>query len=60
MVQLVADTAEVPDGREPALIENVWGVRSDDELRVEKRRVIVGILKEAQNVPDEDLLNLRV
>ncbi len=60
MVQLVADAAKVPDGREPALIENVRGMRSDDDLRVEERRVIAGILKQAQHVPDEDLLNLRV
>ena len=60
MIQLVANTAEVPDGREPALIEDVRRVRGDNELRVEKRCVIVGILKEAQNVPNEDLLDLRV
>ena len=60
MAQLVVDAAEVPNGRESAFIEDVRGVRGDDELRVEQSRVIVSILKEAQNVPDEDLLDLRV
>ncbi|MCY1562905.1 hypothetical protein D9M68_1003670 [compost metagenome] len=60
MAQLVADAAEVTNGRESAFIEDVRGVRGNDELRVEKSRVIVSILKEAQNVSDEDLLDLRV